>query len=214
MKKAIVVLCAASLALMSSCVGVSIDILANADGSGKINLEYRVSHMLESMGRLDGNARWPAIPVGKADFERTLARIPGMSLGSFASKEVNAAGGKELVTRVTLNYRDTAALLAFLDFAGSRAALVQKDGASMLRLILRDSSADITDTDLLALMREVFAGYGMQLTFSAPKSASLSVVPPSVASARLTPHGRKVSFAMDMGELLCMHEDLALEIAW
>ena len=67
-----------SAVVLNSCLGVSADITIKADGSGKIALEYRVSQALESLGKLDGNG--PAIPVGKADFERSVSRIPGLRL--------------------------------------------------------------------------------------------------------------------------------------
>ena len=49
-------LCLAAIGL-NSCLGASADITIRSDGSGRIALEYRVSQMLESLGRLDGNER-------------------------------------------------------------------------------------------------------------------------------------------------------------
>jgi len=118
-------LCGAAL-LCTSCLGIAADITIRADGSGKISLEYRVSQMLESLGRLDGNEGWPAIPVGRADFERSLSRIPGIRMSFFSSQEKpNALGGRDLVTNVTLEFANAAALLAFLDNSGTHAAVTQ-----------------------------------------------------------------------------------------
>ena len=204
-------LCAAALTLMNSCLGVSADISIRADGSGTIALEYRVSQMLESLGRLDGNENWPAIPVGKADFERSVARIPGLRLSSFSAKDVpHSSGGRDLLTKVTLEFKNTAALLAFLDSTGNHASLVQETGnaqaANVLRLVLLDRSDDLVNADLLSLLREVSAGYELSVNVSAPKNATLSVLPSSVPAARTSSRGKKVSFAIDMGDLL--------EIAW
>ena len=215
MNKIVLYCCGIFLALMGSCLGASMDIVMRTDGSGKIALEYRVSSMLESVGRLDGNERWPAIPVGKADFQRSLARIPGLSLTSFSAKEaVNTLGGKELVTRVALDFKDTAALLAFLDSTASHASLVQENGANILRLALLDPSTDTLDADLLSLLREISAGYEISVSFTAPKNAVLSVIPPSVPAARLVPQGKKVSVAIGMGELAGMKDGLVIEIRW
>jgi len=214
-----------SLALMgTSCLGASADIVMRADGSGSVTLEYRVSQTLESMGRLDGNERWPAIPVGKADFERSAARIPGLRLASFSVKEYprryskppnsNPLGDKDLVTKVKLDFKDTAALLAFLDSAGSRASLVQDGGKNILRLVLLDPSTDIIDADLLSLLEKISAGYDLSVSFTAPKGAVLSIIPPSVSDARLVPQGKKVSFTIGMGELIGLRDGLALEIRY
>jgi len=218
-------LCGAAMILMNSCLGVAADISIRADGSGTIALEYRVSQMLESLGRLDGNENWPAIPVGKADFERSIARIPGLRLSSFSAKDIpHSSGGRDLLTKVTLEFKDTAALLAFLDStgslsaAGNHATLVQEtrnaQTANVLRLVLLDPSDSPANADLRSLLREVSAGYELSISVSAPKNAAISMTPSSVPAARLTSRGKKVSCTIGMGDILELNEGLALEIVW
>ena len=222
MKKIFCCALLASLALMNSCLGASMDIVMRADGSGTVTLEYRVAQMLESLGRLDGNEGWPAIPVGKADFERSVARIPGLRLTSYSVKEYprryskppnsNPLGDKDLITKVKLDFSDTAALLAFLDSTGSRASIVQENGKNTLRLVLLDPITDAIDADLLSLLEEISAGYDISVSFTAPKGAALSVIPPSRSDERTV--GKKVSFAIGTGELIGMRDGLTLEIVW
>jgi hypothetical protein len=207
--------------LMNSCLASEADISIHADGSGRISLKYRVSQMLESLGRLDGNERWPALPVGKADFERSVARIPGLSLLSFSSKEApslnNSLGGKDLVTKVSLEFKNPAALLAFwgssVGVAGSGASLTQRDGKNILRLVLLDPLTDTINGDLLSLLKDISAGYELTLSMSAPKNAAISLSP-SVSSARVVTQGKKVSVAIGMGDLLDLKDGLAVEISW
>jgi hypothetical protein len=202
---------------MNSCLGASADISIRADGSGRINLEYRVSQMLESLGRLDGNERWPSIPVGRADIERTVARIPGLRLISWASKETPSAngvlGGKDLLTKVSLEFKNTDALLAFWGKASSGASLTQRNGKNVLRLALLDTSTDGINDDLLSLLKEISAGYEILLSLNAPKNTNLSVSP-SVTTARISTKGKKVSLAIDMENLLDLKDGLAVEISW
>jgi hypothetical protein len=201
--------------VLSSCLGVSAGITIKADGSGKIDLEYRVSQALESLGRLDGNERMPAIPVGKADFERSLARIPGLRLTNYSSNDIrNASGGSDLVTNVTLDFKDTGALLAFLDSTGSRAALVQDGEGKLLRLTLLEPSGGVLNPDLLALLREVSGAYEFGISLNLPGNASITMIPASVPAAKLVSNGKKVSFSIGMDELISLKEGLALEIRW
>jgi len=194
------------LVLLNSCLGAAADIVLRADGSGSIALEYRVSPMLESIGRLDGNAHQPAIPIGKTDFERTIARIPNLSIKSFSVKDH--------VTKVTLSFKDTAALLAFLDSSGTRASLTQTDGTTKLRLVLTDPVTTPVDEHLLSLLKEVSAGYELGISFTTPRPATLEVIPPSTPTKKLITKGKKVSFAIEMGELVALRDGLALEIIW
>jgi len=221
MKKSLLFLClcGAALALMNSCLGAAADISIRADGSGTIALEYRVSQMMESLGRLDGNENWPAIPVGKADFERSLPRIPGLRLMSFSAKDVpHSSGGRDLLTKAVLEFKDTAALLAFLDSTGSRASLAQENRnaqtVNVLRLVLLDPSDGLANADLLSLLREISAGYELGISISAPKNAAIATIPPSVPAARTASRGKKVSFAIDMKDLLELNQGLILEITW
>ena len=200
---------------LNSCIGASADISIRANGSGRIALEYRVPMMLESIGRLDGNEPWPVVPVGRADFERGLARIPGLRLRSFSSREVHAAReGKDILTKAVLDFDNTAALLAFLDVTGSHATLARDGGSSLLRLALLDPSPQAVNADLVSLLQETCEGYELGISLSAPGNASLAMFPSNVQGARLVSQGRKVSFTIAMGELLALNEGLVLEISW
>ena len=201
--------------VLNSCIGTSADITIRANGSGRIALEYRFPIMLESIGRLDGNERWPMVPVGRADFERGLARIPGLRLKSFSSREVNAVReGKDLLTKAVLDFDNTAALLAFLDVTGSHATLTQSSDANLLRLALLDPPQKAINADLVSLLKEVCEGYELHISLSVPRNASLAVVPANVQGAKLVSQGKKVSFTVAMGEILSLSEGLILEMRW
>jgi hypothetical protein len=199
--------------VLNSCLGVSADITIKADGSGKIDLEYRVSQALESLGRFDGNEGMPAIPVGKVDFERSVARIPGLKLSEYSAKDVRgASGGADLVTKTALDFKDTGALLAFLDSTGSGASMVQAGEGRLLRLSLLEPST-VTDPDLLALLKKISEGYDFSISFNLPKNASIEMIP-SVPAAKLVSNGKRVSFSIGMGELLALKDGMVLEIRW
>jgi len=204
-----------SAVVLNSCLGVSADITIKADGSGKIALEYRVSQELESLGRLDGNESRPAVPVGRTDFERTAARIPGLKLSGYSSRDVRkASGGSDLVTKATLDFKDTNALLTFLDSTGSRAALVHDGTGSLLRLTVLEPSGMVTAPDLPSLLRQISEGYEFSISFSLPRNASVVMIPSSVPAAKLVSNGKKVSFSISTGELLSLKEGVGLEIRW
>jgi hypothetical protein len=214
MKSKMLLLCLSALVL-NSCLGVSADIAINADGSGKIALEYRVSQELESLGRLDGNESMPAVPVGRQDFERTVARIPGLKLSGYSSRDVRkASGGSDLVTSVVLDFKDSNALLAFLDSTGTRAVLVQDGGNNLLRLTVLEPSGSVTDPDLLSLLQQISKGYEFNISFSLPRNATVTTIPASVPAAKLVSGGKKASFSISMGELLSLKGGLVLEIRW
>jgi hypothetical protein len=200
------------LLLLSSCVGVGADLTIRADGSGLIELEYRISRFAESLGKLDGNEGWPLVPVGRADFERTVSRVEGLKLRSFSSKD----DGKDLVNTVKLEFADAKALLRFLDASGQRASLLEENGQRRLTLIL-SSGAERLSPEVLDVFTLVSAGYSLRLSFTVPGKGSLSLSdaegnPVKDAPGTLVSSGKKVSFTCPLGDLLASRGGLRLSL--
>ena len=203
--------------LLCSCFGVKADISIRADGSGKLALEYRVSQMVEALGRLDGNERWQTIPLGRADFERSMARLPMLRLSSFSTTQDN----RDIINRAELEFRNIEDLLAFLDpsGAGKYGTFSRENGTSRLTLILAESQPDI-DPDLLSLVKEISAGYSLSFSLSAAGIAELfltdsegnaAALPDSVS---LVSRGRNVSVSIDTGEIFALADGMSLEFTW
>jgi hypothetical protein len=214
-----------ALLLFCSCIGVSADITLRSDGSGKLALEYRVSRMAQSLGRMDGNEMWPTVPVGRADFERSLSRLPGMKIVSFAASEApSPAGenmGKDLVTRVVLEFADTETLLAFLDPTGKHSSLSQKDGKNSLSLTLLDKPSSPLDSDILELLHNVSSGYEIKLSLDAGKGSREKAGillsdgngnPINAGDALM--RGDTVSFSMKTADMLSMESGVCLDFEW
>jgi hypothetical protein len=185
---------------LSSCIGITADITMRRDGSGKIALEYRYSAVAEAIGRLDGNERWMIIPVGRPDFERTVRRIPGLRLVSYSSREEPEK--KDVVVKAELEFANSQALLAFLDPSLKRASI--KD--NVLSITLMDGQEKI-DGDLMSLIKQVSAGYELNISFSSDGNSTMSLtglggraVQP--AGARTVSSGRKVSLIMDTADVI------------
>ncbi|MDR1326128.1 MAG: hypothetical protein LBK00_08855 [Treponema sp.] len=193
--------------LLSSCIGVNADMVLQANGSGSITLEYHVSQFLESLGKLDGNENWPLIPVGRADFERSVQRIDGLKLVSFATKKLDP----DIVYTVKLEFSSLDVLVRFLDATGSRAVLTQEAGKTRLSLML--SSGQDIDPDLLSLFTSVSQPYSIALSLSAPNNATLSVSG-DTDGASIVPSGRKVSFSAPLPAILKQSAGTTVDIQW
>ncbi|MDR1319029.1 MAG: hypothetical protein LBJ90_05340 [Treponema sp.] len=198
---------------LSSCFGVSMDLSVKSDGSGRVNLEYRFSRQIESLGRLDGNERWNILPTGKADFERSLASRKGLKLVSFSAKNE----GADLVNRAEIEFENLEALGSFLDAGGSLARIGGEGAKNKMALTLHGETGN-ADPDLLSLLKERSGAYETAISLSAAGEASLELVngagekietPPG---ARLVGRGKKVSFSMKTADILTYPGGLILEI--
>ena len=204
------------LLTLNSCIGVSADIQMRADGSGRIVLEYRISRMAETIGRLDGNENWPIVPVGRADWERTTARIDGLRLVSFSGSQT----AQDVVNRVTLEFSNTEALVKFLDPSGKRASSTRENGLNKLHITFTEAVSPQVDPNLMELMKQVGSGYRFNVSFSAQGNSTMSVTdsagravsPPAPAQTVLS--GRKVSLSIDTGEIISSADGLAVVFTW
>ena len=195
---------------LGSCFGASMDISINSDGSGKIILEYRVSELIESLGRLDGNEKWQSIPVGKADFERMASRIQGLSIKSVSSSQKS----NDLFTRAELTFENTDSLLTFLNGSGNCASFSTDKGQNYLRLTLADILEEPTGDDLISLLKEITSSYEISVSINVPKEANLELNPVNVPFTQMTTKGRKVSFSIGTGDLLSLKTGLVMDIKW
>ncbi|MCL2243738.1 MAG: hypothetical protein FWC03_04630 [Treponema sp.] len=202
--------------ILNSCLGINTDIQMRRDGSGRITMEYKLSRMAETIGRLDGNEQWPVIPVGRADWERTAARIDGIRLVSFSGREDN----KDFINRATLEFADTDALLKLLDSAGKRASINRENNSNKLNIILNEKVSPDINPDLLELMKQVSAGYMFRITFSAQGNSSITFTDGAgkaitqPAGVNTSTSGRTLSFTIDTAELLNKKEGLGVSFTW
>ena len=214
-KQVLTVLLLISVLLMSSCLGIKADIVLNSNGTGTITLEYLISKSLDALGKLDGNERWNTIPVGKADFERTMDRLPGMKLLSFSSKEDD----KNLLVSAKIEFSNVESLLAFLDASGQKASF-SGDASSGKMIFILNEGKKINNPEFDKFMADICKPYSINMSMTFPhegllelKTAqgnSLSAIPGSVVN----PKGKKVSFSFPVYELISNEEGISAELKW
>ncbi|MDR1232598.1 MAG: hypothetical protein LBK61_14500 [Spirochaetaceae bacterium] len=154
--------------LFSSCIGIKTDIEVKRDLSGTVRLEYTVSQELLDSGTLDGNENWPAVPVGKADFERTVARIDGLELRSYHERK---QGGDRLF-EVTLAFDHVSALSRFLGDNGQQFVYKNENGSHIFTVSFNEKpeggQPQADDDALMSLVRTAFTGYQFDFSISVP----------------------------------------------
>jgi hypothetical protein len=206
------------LLTLDSCIGLSLDIQMNKDGSGKLTMEYRISKMINNLGVLDGNESMPSIPVGRTDWERTINRIPGAKLASFSSVEER----QDTVIKVGIDYKDEQALLSLLDPFGEHSSIKRQEQSGRFDLIILNDSTDrsMYDDDMLDLMRVFAEGYNISISFSGPGNSTLAVtdgkgnVVPAQSGAQTVLSGKKVSYSTGIMNFLEIDNGLGLRFSW
>jgi len=201
--------------VLSSCLGVSADIAFNQNGSGTVAVEYRISRAFDALGKLDGNDRWNTIPVGRADFVRTMDRLPGMKLKSFSSKEDK----KDLFINVKMEFENLNALMPFIDANGLRSSFSGDAHSGRIFMALNEAKTK-NNTALEKFIAEISESYSLKLTMSFPnegrikitnnKGLTLDEVPGSI----IISSGKKVSCSLPLNSVLSAADGINVEFLW
>jgi hypothetical protein len=208
MKRFLFILMALTAGLLCSCVGLRSDIVLNADGTGRLSLEYRVSRQLEAIGALDGNTSRPFVPAGRTDFERSIRRLEGLKLSSFSSGEE----GGDIVNKAVVSFSRLENILPLLDYGGGGAVLSREGEQQVLRIRF-DSTGENVDPELLALVEENSLGYTIALSISAPGAVKLRVRGDR-EGLDIEESGRKAGFSMALSRFFRPGKDLELEFVF
>ncbi|MDR1787599.1 MAG: hypothetical protein LBR16_04025 [Treponema sp.] len=206
-------LCAA--ALLAGCLGAQAEVTLKKDGSGTVTLEYRIAKALDELGAFDGNERWLSVPVGRADVERGLKRLSGVSLRSFSSHQDD----RDTIVNMTLRFESPAALAALLDSGGTKAVYSEAGGVHQLLLRVAEEQP-APDPALGALLAEAAAGYSLGFTLHLPSEGKLLACDASGGAAALPEgaalvgQGRTVSFNAPLEGLAGASKGLLLTVEW
>jgi len=198
----------AFIILLNSCIGLSLDIQMNRNGSGRLTMEYRISSMISGIGALDTNASMPAIPVGRNDWERTIEKLPGVKLTSYASRETE----RDTIVNAVFDFPDIESLAALLDSTGEAVTIT----AGSLNMIVLNKPDSRYDENLISIMRTFFNDYNFSLNFTAPSNSTLTVTDGAgnAPSQTTVTSGRRVSFTMSIMDITSLPDGLGLRINW
>jgi hypothetical protein len=192
-----------------SCVGLKTEITLKADGTGTLLMEYRISREFMDIGALDGNARWPSVPVGRADFERSIGRMEGLKLISFSATEDNS----DLLYKASVGFSKLEDILPLLDHSGEAASLIRGEKRQSLVLTLgRENETETISPDLLAMVEEAFRAYLFTVSLSAPSQVEIRVE--GGEASRLERDGNKAGFSIPVYELISRNKPMTVEFVF
>jgi hypothetical protein len=196
--------------LFFSCIGTGSGITIRGDGSGTMEIQYRLAKELEGLGKLDGNERWLPVPAGRADLERTVNRVEGLRLVSSSFKE----DGKDIVYSARLDFDSPRALTAFLDASGSMAELDMEKR----RLAFTFTGTENPEAGFREMVISSFSGYEFSLGLSMPAAVSLRWLDKNGAVMRnpgtCSVNGTALDFSSPMADLILLEKACIMEITW
>jgi hypothetical protein len=176
-----------------------------------MRLEYRIASDLENFGGLDGNVRWPPVPVGRSDLERTIARIEGLRLDSYSS----STEGADTVHSAAMSFTSTEALAAFFDATGQ---FFEADFSSKT-ITLAFPGKESQNSEFEELLTGALQGYEFSFSLTIPGTVKLSWLNAEGKNTEKYPgtclvRDSVVEYKVPMADLVFLDSGLTMEIRW
>jgi hypothetical protein len=200
---------------LSSCLGIKSGIVINNDGSGTIDLVYTISETLDAMGKQDGNASKPPIPLSKSDFEKTVSQIEGLSLKSYKSENDEA----NVLVFVTLDFANIDALAAFFDESGQTLSYAEVNGKRELVFMFNEVPANIGSSEQ-ELFAKALDGYTFEFSLKTQGKIEAFFLDQNgnalqhVSAGTLDVKNNSVSYNVPMADLAFAKEAVILKIVF
>lgn len=193
----------ATLGILTSCMELDTHITFRTADSGTIALEYRIDSRVLEIGMFDRDATILPVPVGRRDFEHTVAAIEGLDLRSYRMRE------RDGVTTVTaeLSFAGGEALSAFFGPA-SLAVADGGAGAGRFRHLLFDGFPDGVGESGTRFSDSFFSEGSVSFTVTAPGEVVNHGVGDRAAS------GRSVTARFTAAQLLARTEPIWIDVTW
>ena len=195
----------AALVLLSlaSCVSLAADAEVRADGSVSVRLDYRVSRLVEAMGKVEGGDAVLPLPADRDRLLRLASSVGGATLNSFSA----AADEVEISAQADLSFVDLASFVRFLQATGRTASLGESGSRRTLTLRLAEGGGPL-DPELKRFVDAVFKDYRISLRFKFPSSPSIA------GGGTVDAASRTASYTAPVSDILSSTAPVVWTLTW
>ncbi|HOX92607.1 MAG TPA: hypothetical protein PLC54_06765 [Spirochaetales bacterium] len=188
-----------ALCFLASCVGIDAETRIAADGSVELSIRYDVPQAVDQFGRLDANAEYLPLPIGRPDLELAASRAGG-TLKSWNRSDSETGA----IIKAELRFPSPLAFARFMDPQLQLARFTESAGVKTLSMQL--NSAEPTDPDWSAFLRTAFGELAIRLQFTLPAAA--------LSSSGLTVSGRSLSFSKAAADIYASDQPTIISFSW
>lgn len=194
------VLIAACVAALSGCVDVDAHVSLRDDGSGDIDLVYRIEATAYETAVFGTGSSRRAVPVTRADFDDAASQLPGLTVRSHRI----ATEDGSVVVRVRLSFADHQTIIGLL---GSDSVSIEQTGPTgTWRQIV--APANPVEPATIGALLEALEPYRLSLRLTPGHSIEAST-PGSVASDR-----RTAEYSVSLADIAAPAVDLVWTVTW
>ncbi|TVQ24961.1 MAG: hypothetical protein EA382_07735 [Spirochaetaceae bacterium] len=191
------VACAVAL---SGCIDVDAHVSLRDNGSGDIDLVYRIEAAAYETAVFGTGSGGRSVPVTRADFDDAAQLLPGLTVRSHRTSTEDGS----VVVRVRLSFSDQQTLIGLL---GPESVSIEQTGRSgTWRQIV--APANPVDPTAIATLLDALEPYHIRLRLSVGHAIESSA-PGTVASDR-----RSAEYSVSLADIAATPTDLVWTVVW
>jgi hypothetical protein len=194
-----------TVALLSSCVGIDSRLTIRDNGSGTLQLTYRISQMVADLGLSSTGKSAIPLPVARSDFERSLAGSGGkVRLTRFDRSDDE----KDITIRAEISF-DSLDALSKVDAFHDSELKSGTEGSRRIfsQVVARVPKQPLSD-DSRRMLEALFEGYDLSFVLAAPQPIQESTL------GTLSSDRRTLTYKTTIKDIMTTAQDLVLSARW
>jgi len=200
----IVLLCL-TLVFLTSCIGIDSRLTIRENGSGTLQLIYRISQLVANLGLSSTGKSAIPLPVARSDFERSLAASGGkVRLVRFDRSE----NEKGITIRVELSF-DSLDALAKVDAFQDADQRWSTEGTqhTFSQVVARTLTPPLND-DSKRMLETLFEGYEISYVLEAPQPIQ------DAPLGTLSADKKTLTYTTKIQDVMTTTQDLVMSARW
>lgn len=194
-----------TLALLSSCIGVDSRLTVRDNGSGTLQLTYRISQLVANLGVSSTGKSAIPLPVSRSDFDRSLAASNGkVRLARFDKSEDE----KDITIQAEIAF-DSLDSLARIDAFHDAELKWGTEGSrrTFSQVVARTPRQPLSD-DSRRMLEALFEGYDLTFVVVAPQPITDSTL------GTLSADKKTLTYKTTIKDVMTTTQDLVLSARW
>ncbi len=190
--------------LLSGCLDVTATIELNEDGSGRFDLEYRLSTDVYEMGVFDEESSFVPVPVHEEDLRRAAEAVDGVEMRDYSLQRSD----EEVLIRSSIAFDSLAALNAYYSPGEERIRLGEDGGRRQLQVDLHPGDVGELDEETRSFAEAYLSEYTVAVRVRPPGRVT------TAQAMEVAENGRSATAAVSLAELFTGTAPQTVSVDW
>lgn len=200
-----IVLLGITVAFLSSCISIDSRLTIRENGSGTLQLIYRVSQLVANLGLPSTGKSAIPLPITRSDFERSLGASGGkVRLVRFDRSE----NEKDITVRIALSFDSMEALRAVDAFQEADLKWGSEGSLRTFSQVVARTLTPPLNEDSRRMLETLFDGYEMSYVLEVPRPIQ------DAPLGTLSADKKTLTYSAKIQDIMSTPQDLVMSARW